>query len=107
MSAKKILRIASFVLFLAIALPASAGNIVPVISQSNSVPATEDPRVHQLVERLQDIRNMTKSELTRSERKSLRKEVKEIRKEMKSIKGGVYLSVGAIIIIILLLILIL
>ena len=41
------------------------------------------------------------------EKKGLWKEVKGIKKEMKEISGGVYLSVGAIIIIILLLILLL
>src|SRR5256885_9028576 len=107
MTAKKILRIASFAVFIAIALPANAGNIVPATYQSNSAPATEDHRVQQLVQRLQEIRNMNKSELTRAEKRDLRKEVKEIRKEMKSSSKGVYLSVGAIIIIILLLILIL
>jgi hypothetical protein len=107
MTAKKILRIASFVMFIAIAVPASAGNIVPATSQSSNAPATENPRVQELVQRLHDIRSMNKSGLTRAEKRDLRKEVKGIRKEMKSMSGGVYLSVGAIIIVILLLILIL
>jgi hypothetical protein len=50
---------------------------------------------------------MNKSEMTRLEKKSLRNEVKDIKKEMKVMSGGVYLSVGAIIIVILLLILLL
>jgi hypothetical protein len=54
-----------------------------------------------LVQRLEDIKEMDKSGLSGMEKKDLRKEVKGIRKEMKAMKGGVYLSVGAIIIIIL------
>lgn len=45
--------------------------------------------------------------MTRSEKKSLRKEVKEINTELRSTGNGVYLSVGAIIIVVLLLILLL
>ena len=56
---------------------------------------------------LEDIKGMDKSTLTKVDKKELRKEVKDIKKEMKVIKGGVYLSVGAIIIVILLLILLL
>ena len=63
--------------------------------------------MQQLIHRLEDIKGMNKSELTRLEKKSLRKEVKGIKKELKANGKGVYLSVGAIIIIILLLILIL
>lgn len=103
MIVKKILRIASLVILMAITLPASSSMIVPDAEQTNSAAKTEEPRAQQLLHRLEEIRDMNKSELTRLEKKSLRKEVKEIKKEMK---GGVYLSVGAIIIIILLLILI-
>ncbi len=104
---KNMLRIASLAMLIAIAVPANSSIIVPAPSQTNSPARTEDPRAQQLLQRLEAIKGMNKSELTRLEKKSLRKEVKEIRKELKEVKGGVYLSVGAIIIIILLLILIL
>jgi predicted PurR-regulated permease PerM len=107
MVVKKFLRIASLVILIAITLPASSSMIVPDAGQTNSAAKTEDPRAQQLLQRLQDIRDMNKSELTKLEKKNLRKEVKGIKKEMKAVTGGVYLSVGAIIIIILLLILIL
>jgi len=57
--------------------------------------------------RLTEIKNLDKTNMTSSEKKMLRKEVKSMKKELKAKNGGVYLSVGAIIIIILLLILIL
>jgi hypothetical protein len=57
--------------------------------------------------RLEEIKEMDKSNLKSSEKKSLRKEVRSINRELKTMNGGVYLSVGAIIIIILLLIILL
>lgn len=107
MTIKKFSRMMPIVLLLAIALPASSAIVVPGSSPSNSPVTTENPRVEQLVQRLEEIKGMNKSELTGSEKKDLRKEVKGIKKEMKAISGGVYLSVGAIIIVILLLILLL
>jgi hypothetical protein len=107
MTTKKFLRIAPLAILLAIAIPASSANIVPGTTTANSPAKTEDPRAQQLLNRLEEIKDMDKSELSGSEKKELRKEVKGIKKEMKTISGGVYLSVGAIIIIILLLILLL
>lgn len=107
MTTKKFLRMAPLAILLAIALPANSSIVLPGTSPANSPATTENPRAQQLVHRLEEIKGMDKSELTGSEKKDLRKEVKGIKKEMKALSGGVYLSVGAIIIIILLLILIL
>lgn len=57
--------------------------------------------------RVEEIRAMDKSDLSGKERKELRKELREMKEQARAVGGGVYLSVGAIIIIILLLILIL
>jgi len=65
-------------------------------------------RVKAIEIRLNEIKAMDKSTLTRTEKKELRHELRDMRKEARVLEGrGVYLSVGAIIIIILLLILIL
>lgn len=64
-------------------------------------------RLEEIRSRVNEIRSMDKSTLTRAERKALKKELREMNKEARTMKGGVYLSIGAIIIIILLLILIL
>ncbi|MCF6132206.1 hypothetical protein [Flavobacterium wongokense] len=71
--------------------------------------ATEVPaEVQKMYDRLEEIKAMDKSEMTRAEKKELRKEVRAIKADLKaSGNGGIYLSVGAIIIIILLLILLL
>jgi hypothetical protein len=78
---------------------------------ASNMPAIENAesaaRAEVLVNRLNEIKEMDKSEMTRAEKKELRKEVKAIKSELKATGNGVYLSVGAIIIIILLLILLL
>jgi len=107
MRAKNLFRIAAFVMLIAFALPASSTIIMPATSKTSSPPNTENPRAQQLIQRLEEIKTMNKSEMTSQEKKGLRKEVRGINKELKTISGGVYLSVGAIIIIILLLILLL
>jgi Skp family chaperone for outer membrane proteins len=73
-------------------------------SELNSEQAAQ---LKKITTRVEEIRDMDKSNLTKTERKALRKELKEMKNQARAISGGVYLSVGAIIIIILLLILIL
>jgi glutathionyl-hydroquinone reductase len=103
MTTKKILQTVSLFVLIAITSP----SIAMVPTDAESVVTTES-RTVQLINRLEEIKGMDKSEMTRLEKKTLRKEVKEIKKEMyASTNNGVYLSIGAIIIIVLLLILIL
>jgi hypothetical protein len=64
-------------------------------------------RLEAIKDRVNEIKAMDKSELSKADRRALKKELKEMNKEARTMSGGVYLSVGAIIIIILLLILIL
>ena len=75
-------------------IPTGPGKEIPAAAQS-------------MLQRLHEIKDMDKSSLTSTEKKELRKEVKNIKKELKANSKGVYLSVGAIIIIVLLLILLL
>lgn len=67
----------------------------------------QQARVEEISKRVEEIKNIDRSTLSRQDRKELRNELMELRKEAKAMSGGVYLSVGAIIIIILLLILLL
>ncbi|MFD0939814.1 hypothetical protein [Pedobacter boryungensis] len=69
--------------------------------------AEQKVQFEKIVNRVEEIRKMDKSNLTRTEKRELRKELKEMKDKARAMSGGVYLSVGAIIIIILLLILIL
>jgi hypothetical protein len=84
-----------------IAKSAEASNTSASANSNESATATK------LLDRLNVIREMNKSELNSSEKQSLRKEVRSIRSQLQELGGGIYLSVGAIIIIILLLILLL
>lgn len=89
-------------------------SVIPAPLQAKSNPnpfhattPVENPQAKALLLRLDEIKAMDKTQLTASERKDLRKEVKAIKKDLKTMNQGVYLSVGAIIIIVLLLILLL
>ena len=62
--------------------------------------------VQQIKDRVEFIKTMDKSQLSKDERKALRTELKSMKKEARAVTG-VYISVGALIIIILLLIIIL
>ena len=64
-------------------------------------------RLETIKMRLLEIKDMDKSTLTKAQRKDLKAELRNMTKEAKLTSGGVYLSVGAILIIILILILIL
>jgi len=82
---------------------ASEKNTADVPVTTNEMPA----EVKTMLNRLEEIKNMDKSNMSRSEKKELRAEVKTIKKNLKASNHGIYLSIGAVIIIILLLILLL
>lgn len=67
---------------------------------------TETEQIQVLVDRLNEIKAMDMSTLTSVEKKALRKEVRAIKQEVKAV-NGIYLSIGALVIIVLLLILLL
>lgn len=86
--------------------------VLPASTYAAEKNGTETPKeipaeVKTMLNRLNEIKEMDKSDLSSSEKKELRTEVKTIKKNLKSSGNGVYLSVGAIIIIVLLLILLL
>ncbi len=68
--------------------------------------AGEKLELANITKRVEEIRNMDKSNLSRLEKKALRKELKEMKKRADFLSDRVSLSVGAIIIILLLLIII-
>ncbi|MGV9003815.1 hypothetical protein [Flavobacterium sp.] len=86
-------------------IPANATGIDPKTTTTKTTEATAEMQV--MMNRLEEIKGMDKSEMTRVEKKDLRKEVRAIKAQARSSSNGVYLSVGAIIIIVLLLIILL
>ena len=98
--------LAVFMMFAVIPLQLqAAANTTPAAMAATK--PVESELIEALNARLVEIKEMDKSTLTRSEKRALRKEVREIKKELKTLSGGVYLSVGAIIIVLLLLVLLL
>lgn len=73
---------------------------------ANMSDAQKQALIQQMKDRVDEIKAMDKSQLTKEERKELRTELKAMKKESRAVTG-VYISVGALIIIILLLIIIL
>lgn len=77
-----------------------------------ALPTTEiSPEDAQKVEalslRLDELKTMDMSDMSRVEKKETRKEIKEIKRELKALNGGIYLSAGALIVIVILLIVLL
>jgi hypothetical protein len=104
MKKSKILNMTLLMLMLIFASPlVSLAMTEPVVIASN----TAAERTEQLVSRLEEIKGMDTKSMTRSEKKALRTEVRAIKKELAVTGGGIYLSVGALILIALLLILLL
>jgi hypothetical protein len=107
MNVKRFLRITMAAVLISITVPTISNPLSPVSVITNGSGKEGLTATQPLPQRLQEIKDMDKSNLTKSEKKDLRNEVKNIRKELKRDSKGIYLSVGAIIIIILLLLLIL
>lgn len=77
-------------------------------SKTELTEAEVEARLVEMRARVAEIKAMDRSSMSKEERRALRKELREMNKQARSWgSGGVYLSVGAIIIIILVLILIL
>lgn len=72
-----------------------------------SNPPKEVPKeVQVMFDRLKEIKSMDKSDMNRSEKKELRKEVQTIHKNLAATNNGVYISVGALLLIIVLILII-
>lgn len=79
----------------------------PASTSGNPSNPAETAQVKTLLSRLDEIKSLDKSGMSSVEKKNLRMEVRSIKKELKTLGNGVYLSVGAAILIIILLILLL
>lgn len=67
----------------------------------------EDAGIKLLAERLETIRKMDRSKMTAPQRKELRKEVRAIKEKLETHSGGIYISVGAAILIAIILLILL
>ncbi|HWA34437.1 MAG TPA: hypothetical protein VG737_09925 [Cyclobacteriaceae bacterium] len=97
----KRLRTLGLLMLMSVATPAAFGASRP----HHAAPLTA-AEVTAMQERLEQIKAMDVGSLSRPERKAIKQEVKSIKKKMDS-SGGIYISVGAVILIVILLILLL
>lgn len=104
---KLLKKIIPVLIMLFIAVPGFSNETTPAVKNTTPNEAAA-ARAEVLTNRLEEIKAMDIKSMSRVEKKALRKEVRSIEKEIKQINnGGVYISVGGIIIILLLLILLL
>ena len=100
-----------YTLTTAILLVASAGSASAAVDKApvkKELTAEQEVQLQRIEQRVQEIKDMDKSNLSRTERKALKKELRDMNKQAAAItSGGIYLSVGALLIVILLLILLL
>ena len=101
MKTTQIIKCFMVMIFLSVITPTFAVVVDPVAS----TPATETPeaKVARLQQRIEEIKSMDKSKLSKAERKALRKEVKNMRDEVKAVSGGIYIGLGALLVILILL----
>lgn len=109
---KKTIFFAIVMIFTLSATMAFAGNKdLKSNAEKSAVPLTTENKlseeeISRLTKRVEEIRDMDKSELEAKDRKELRKEVKEIKKNVKNSGGTIYIGGSALLLIILILILI-
>ena len=96
-----LIAVMAFVLSSTAAVKAEGNN------KADAKPKMPESEMKVLVDRLEEIKTMDRSLMNRSEKKELRSEVREINEEIKRDGGGVYLSIGALLLVIVLLILLL
>jgi hypothetical protein len=100
---------ATFLSLTFIPLQSSAATVAVPVTKEAAKPPTpaETAEAKTLQLRLDEINSMDKTDLKVAEKKNLRKEVRSINHKLKEISGGVYLSVGAVLLIALILIILL
>ena len=103
---KNLLKGALLVMFLTVAQTSQSKELAGTSKLINGSETMDAAQAQKLTSRLEELKAMDKSSMTRSEKRALRNEVKAIQKTLDS-SGGVYLSVGAVILIIVLLIILL
>ena len=107
---KKKIYLLSIALMLAFsANHAKAATVItePAAKEVTLTDAQREVKLQAIKARVEEIKAMDKSQLSKEQRQELKSELKSMKSQARAMGGGIYLSVGAIIIIILLLILIL
>lgn len=101
---KKMLRTLAFTLVMLVSA-LSVNAHTNGLTKEKAPAALPEQRLLEIESRVNEIKEMDKSQLSKEERKALRSELKELKQEARG--GGIYLSTGAVIIIVLLLVILL
>ncbi len=80
---------------------------VTAVTNSSTIHAMDSYEAQRLVNRLQEIKTLSKSKLTSPQKRKLRQEVRSISERFKQSGPVIYISGGALILIIILLIILL
>ncbi len=109
MNITKFLKAIIVILFIGCIMPATSNamRMSNAISSPLSDSAADVKTAAQIVQRVNEIQSMDKTNLSSTEKRALRNELKDMKAKADTLGKGVYLSIGAIIVVILLLILIL
>jgi VIT1/CCC1 family predicted Fe2+/Mn2+ transporter len=102
---KNLIKGAILIMLISIAPALQANEIVNPVMNPRHTETPNAAEMQKLVDRLEEIKAMDISNMTNKEKRALRKEVKAAEKKVQN--SGVYVSVGALIIIVLLLIILL
>jgi len=104
---KKILKptLLAILMTLTVASTSYAASETP--RKAENIEVLSEGEVKQMISRLEEIKTMDVSSMSRSEKRHLKHEVKAINHKLQTQSGGAYVSVGALIIIVLLLIILL
>lgn len=94
-------------LFMLLSLTPIQSKAEPTAILKERTKKVESEEAKVMLARIDTIKAMDKSDMTRAEKKELRKEVRTIKSNLADLGQGVYLSAGGIIIILLILILLL
>ncbi len=95
------------VILTAIVLMCTAPVFASILITDSSARTAGTPVDEQRSEKFAVLRSINRSDLNRTEKRSLRKEQKKINKELRAVSGGVYISVGVLLVVIILLIILL
>lgn len=102
MKKNSMIRALLLVCMIAFGTPVFADTVAP--TPVTATAETKEEHLARLERRLEEIKAMDVKKMSRSEKKALRVEVRQIKKEMQAV-SGVYISVGALLIIVLLIVL--
>lgn len=99
---KKFAYLLSLMFFFAAFAPVAMANDNKPANDKTQLTAEQQAKLSEIEGRVAEIKAMDFTEMTSEERKEVKNELREMKKEAKRVGGGVYISVGAIILILIL-----